>query len=74
MKIVLSPLATKDLKQFAQSPLTLAVGPEAGFDAVEEDLLAQKGFVAARLGPRILRTETAALAALAALNALRGDF
>ena len=74
MKIVLSPLATKDLKQFVQSPLTLAVGPEAGFDAAEEDLLAQKGFVPARLGPRILRTETAALAALAALNALQGDF
>jgi len=74
VKIVLSPLATKDLKQFVQSPLTLAVGPEAGFDAAEEDLLARKGFVAARLGPRILRTETAALAALAALNALRGDF
>jgi len=74
VKIVLSPLATKGLKQFAQSPLTLAVGPEAGFDAAEEKLLARKGFVPARLGPRILRTETAALAALAALNALRGDF
>jgi len=74
VKIVLSPLATQDLRQFLQSPLTLAVGPEAGFDTAEEDLLAQKGFVAARLGPRILRTETAALAALAALNALRGDF
>ena len=74
VKILLSPLATKDLKQLVQSPLTLAVGPEAGFDAAEEDLLAQKGFVPARLGPRILRTETAALAALAALNALQGDF
>ena len=74
MKIVLSPLATKNLSQFAQSPLTLAVGPEAGFDAAEEELLERKGFVPARLGPRILRTETAALAALAALNALRGDF
>ena len=74
VKVVLSPLATKDLKQFVHSPLTLAVGPEAGFDAAEEDLLSQKGFIPARLGPRILRTETAALAAIAALNALRGDF
>ena len=74
VKIVLSPLATQDLRQFVQSPLTLAVGPEAGFDTAEEKLLAQQGFVPARLGPRILRTETAALAALAALNALRGDF
>ncbi|MGH8673808.1 MAG: 16S rRNA (uracil(1498)-N(3))-methyltransferase [Burkholderiales bacterium] len=73
-KIVLLPQATNDLKRLAQNPMTLAVGPEAGFDAAEEKLLAQKGFVPARLGPRILRTETAALAALAALNALQGDF
>jgi 16S rRNA (uracil1498-N3)-methyltransferase len=74
VKVLLSPQATTDLKALAQSPLVLAVGPEAGFDSAEEQLLAQKGFVAARLGPRILRTETAALAALAALNAIRGDF
>ena len=73
-KVMLSPQADQDLKQLAQMPLILAVGPEAGFDSSEEKLLAQKGFVPARLGPRILRTETAALAALAALNALRGDF
>ncbi len=73
-KVLLSPRADKDLKQLVQGPLVLAVGPEAGFDAAEEKLLLQKGFVPARLGPRILRTETAALAALAALNALRGDF
>lgn len=72
--VLLSPRATKDLKDLAQERMTLAIGPEAGFDSAEEDLLAQKRFVAARLGPRILRTETAALAALAALNALRGDF
>ena len=73
-KAMLSPQAKKDLKSLAQGPLVLAVGPEAGFDAAEEKLLVQKGFEAVRLGPRILRTETAALAALAALNALRGDF
>ena len=73
-KVMLSPQAKKDLKSLAQGPLVLAVGPEAGFDAAEEKLLVQKGFEGARLGPRILRTETAALAALAALNALRGDF
>ena len=74
LKVMLAPQATRDLKAFAQGPLVLAVGPEAGFDSAEEQLLAQKGFVAARLGPRLLRTETAALAALAALNAIRGDF
>jgi 16S rRNA (uracil1498-N3)-methyltransferase len=52
----------------------IAAGPEAGFDAREEAGFVAAGFVPARLGPRILRTETAALAALAALSALRGDF
>ena len=52
----------------------LAVGPEAGFSAGEEALLVAAGFNAVRLGPRVLRTETAASAALAALNALAGDF
>jgi 16S rRNA (uracil1498-N3)-methyltransferase len=53
---------------------TLAAGPEAGFAAEEQAALERAGFVKASLGPRILRTETAALAALAALSALRGDF
>jgi 16S rRNA (uracil1498-N3)-methyltransferase len=53
---------------------TLAAGPEAGFSAEEESALEAAGFRRVALGPRILRTETAALAALAALNALRGDF
>ena len=52
----------------------LAAGPEAGFDAREESLFVEAGFVPAKLGARVLRTETAALAALAALNALQGDF
>ncbi len=52
----------------------LAAGPEAGFDAAEEAAFAGAGFAPLRLGPRVLRTETAALAALAALSALRGDF
>ena len=52
----------------------LAAGPEAGFSAEEERAFLESGFVPARLGPRVLRTETAALAALSALAALRGDF
>lgn len=54
--------------------VALAAGPEAGFSAEEEAMLVEAGFVPVRLGPRVLRTETAALAALAALNALAGDF
>jgi len=72
-KILLSPSGTGKLAAFSQGPLTLAAGPEAGFSGEEEQQLLRAGFAAVRLGPRILRTETAGLAALAALQALRGD-
>ena len=73
-KILLSPAGTRSLREFEQGPITLAAGPEAGFSEEEEALLMRAGFIPVRLGPRVLRTETAALAALAALNALAGDF
>jgi len=73
-KILLSPAGAQKLSNLAQGPLVLAAGPEAGFSPEEEQLLERAGFAPVRLGPRILRTETAALAALAALNALAGDF
>jgi 16S rRNA (uracil1498-N3)-methyltransferase len=73
-KIVLSPSSPQKLSVLANGPLALAVGPEAGFSEAEEKLLQRSGFLPASLGPRILRTETAGLAALAALNALAGDF
>ncbi|MGQ0522167.1 MAG: 16S rRNA (uracil(1498)-N(3))-methyltransferase, partial [Betaproteobacteria bacterium] len=47
---------------------------EAGLTAEEQRDAERAGFVAARLGPRVLRTETAALAALAAMQTLWGDF
>ncbi|MFI4954128.1 MAG: RsmE family RNA methyltransferase, partial [Burkholderiales bacterium] len=52
---------------------TLAVGPEGGLSAEDLATLQQAGFRSLRLGPRILRTETAGLAALAALQAIHGD-
>jgi 16S rRNA (uracil1498-N3)-methyltransferase len=52
----------------------IAAGPEAGFSVEEQAALADAGFVPARLGARVLRTETAGIAALAALSALQGDF
>jgi len=76
-KILLSPQAELRFSQACRpeaGAIVLAAGPEAGFDAEEEAAFVQAGFVPARLGARVLRTETAALAALAALNALRGDF
>ncbi len=50
--------------------LTFLSGPEGGLSAAEEDLALAGGFVPVTLGPRVLRSETAALAALAALTAL----
>jgi 16S rRNA (uracil1498-N3)-methyltransferase len=57
----------------ATSPIVLLVGPEGGFDSTEIAAAHAAGFKSCRLGPRVLRTETAALAALAALQALAGD-
>lgn len=56
-------------------PLALLVGPEGGFEAPELDDLRRRPFVVpAALGPRILRAETAAVAGLAALQAIVGDW
>ena len=73
--ILLSPRSERALSKLALqgNEFVLAAGPEAGFTAQEEAALAGAGFVPATLGPRVLRTETAAVAALAALNALLGD-
>jgi 16S rRNA (uracil1498-N3)-methyltransferase len=54
--------------------LTLLVGPEGGLAPAERAAAARLGFTGVCLGPRILRTETAPLAALAAIQALWGDF
>jgi 16S rRNA (uracil1498-N3)-methyltransferase len=51
----------------------LAVGPEGGWSPRDRAQLLAAGFAGLRLGPRILRTETAGMAALAALQALHGD-
>jgi 16S rRNA (uracil1498-N3)-methyltransferase len=52
---------------------TLLIGPEGGLSPQEREAALQSGFQDLSLGPRILRTETAALAALAALQAVAGD-
>jgi 16S rRNA (uracil1498-N3)-methyltransferase len=75
MRILLSPLAQQPLSKLSLrgSEFVVAAGPEAGFTSEEEAALVSSGFAPALLGPRVLRTETAAVAALAALSALRGD-
>ena len=55
------------LRQFDdQQPLWLVLGPEGGLSPQEEHTLLAQGFAATSLGPRVLRAETAAIAALAA--------
>ena len=66
-----------DSEQLAAShrtgPIALAVGAEGGFDESERALAARLGYRAVKLGPRILRTETAGLVGLAVLQATAGD-
>jgi 16S rRNA (uracil1498-N3)-methyltransferase len=73
---LLSPQAGKRLREFVRPPntVTLLVGPEGGWDEAETAAAQRAGFAPMALGPRILRTETAAVAALAAMQALWGDF
>ncbi|MHB1678583.1 MAG: 16S rRNA (uracil(1498)-N(3))-methyltransferase [Sulfuriferula sp.] len=74
--IIFAPEATETLHTLAQPETDIAIlaGPEGGFTADEYLAAAQAGYIPVRLGPRILRTETAALAALSAMQALWGDF
>jgi len=74
-KILLSPLSELPLsKTDLRGDLVIAAGPEAGFSPEEEAALGARGFVPVKIGPRVLRTETAAIAAISAINALKGDF
>lgn len=74
--VILQPGAAQRLVDLAppQQPLWLLAGPEGGFSDREIDAALVAGLSPVRLGPRILRTETAALAALAAMQTLWGDF
>ena len=61
--------------RLAAGPMALLVGPEGGFDQTELDALGKLSFVSrVGLGPRVLRAETAALAAVAVFQAIAGDW
>ena len=63
------------LARIEPGPLAVLVGPEGGFDPAERELLSRQPFVTRiSLGPRILRADTAAVAALALVNAALGDW
>ncbi len=76
LKLFLSPEADSTLRDLdrPQGPVWLVAGPEGGFEPEESTLIQDFGFIPVRLGPRILRTETAALATVAAMQALWGDY
>ena len=76
LKLTLQPDAALGLSgvQWQQQGIDLLVGPEGGLSEQELALAAQLGFCGIRLGPRILRTETAAVAVLGAIQMLWGDF
>jgi 16S rRNA (uracil1498-N3)-methyltransferase len=75
-RILLSPRATQSLSDWARhhppQPVTVVIGPEGGFSDAEEAQAQRHGALPLSLGPRVLRTETAGLAAIAALNAIWG--
>jgi 16S rRNA (uracil1498-N3)-methyltransferase len=74
-RVLLSPRSARRLRDLDPPARTLVMlsGPEGGFSPEEERAAEEAGFLPVRLGPRILRTETAAVAALAAMQALWGD-
>lgn len=74
LRLVLDPSAPQALAETAlASPLELVVGPEGGFSEAESERLRGQGVVGVRLGPRVLRTETAGPAAVAVLQSRGGD-
>lgn len=75
-RILLSPRGTETLAAWAGAraaqDVTLMVEPEGGFSAAEEDAAIAAGVIPLTMGARVLRTETAALAAAATLQAVWG--
>lgn len=74
-RIILRPDAAHTLASRARTAgtLELLIGPEGGFSDTEHEQATAAGFVGCSLGPRILRTETTALAAIAILQSQQGD-
>jgi 16S rRNA (uracil1498-N3)-methyltransferase len=74
-RLLLSPVGTSTVKDLRRPSggITVLVGPEGGLTDEEEQAAVAAGFSSVRLGPRVLRTETAAIAALALLQREFGD-
>ncbi|EXJ16022.1 16S rRNA (uracil(1498)-N(3))-methyltransferase [Imhoffiella purpurea] len=74
--LLLDPTASVNLTELERpaTSVNLLIGPEGGLSPRERERAGEAGFQGVRLGPRILRTETAPLAAIAVIQALWGDF
>mgnify|MGYP003441069530 CR=1 FL=1 len=73
---ILDPFAQASLSSVRDASLrecTIAIGPEGGWSPRDREQLVAAGYEGLRLGPRVLRTETAGIAAIAALQAACGD-
>lgn len=74
VRLLLAPGAGETLVRYVRArSVAVAIGPEGGFNEQEIAAAQRAGFVVATLGPRVLRTETAGPAALAALQTIAGD-
>jgi len=75
-KFILLPQGATSLQtqDKPQGRISLLIGAEGGFTQAESDTALRCGFTAVRMGTRVLRTETAAIAGLAVLQTLWGDF
>ncbi|AIR88386.1 16S rRNA (uracil(1498)-N(3))-methyltransferase [Pseudomonas cremoricolorata] len=74
LKLVLHPVAAPLTSHAKPARLAFLIGPEGGLSDAEVDQASAAGFHPARLGPRVLRTETAPVVALAVAQQLWGDF
>ncbi|MCY1424703.1 Ribosomal RNA small subunit methyltransferase E [compost metagenome] len=74
LKLVLHPLAEPLASHARPASLAFLIGPEGGLSDAEVQLAQQAGYHSARLGPRVLRTETAPVVALSVAQQLWGDF
>lgn len=75
VRLLLDPESTQRLRAFSApvDGVALLAGPEGGFDPAEREIVRRIGFQPVSLGPRILRTETAAITAIAAMQSMWGD-
>lgn len=70
----LDPESTRRLGMIGKSDnISFIIGPEGGFETEEKELMNKGGITSLAMGPRILRTETAGITAIAAISALWGD-